>query len=341
MSRGRRLAGGAKIRRAPGRTANAMGVAPSGSPSPWTGSGRALSTRMPPRGEVAHPRLASWPAPGHRQEVPDHVKAAHAGEDDEVEQPVGRIGGRGDREAQPVVRAIADGHGRGRRPQSPAVNQQPHRGATAPQRLPAMAQRAPCSVPFAELRRPEARGIKAHAGGLEEYGRIAWRIASLILVVAAGCQARPTSSSRDRAGRDQRPARRMAPGGCRQPRAMLFHEPSGTIPSVAEAADQRRRRGSHGPIAAGHHHVTLRGRGSHRQRARIVAFGQHAQVNLQAASPQRVQHGRRLGPLDRRPRCDRLAAGCRIDQQQDRAAGRSHRYGEPVGIGLRLMPSQT
>ena len=38
--------GGTKIRRAPGRTAKAMGVAPSGSPSPWTGSGPVLSIRI-------------------------------------------------------------------------------------------------------------------------------------------------------------------------------------------------------------------------------------------------------------------------------------------------------
>ena len=113
---------------------------------------------------------------------------------------------------------------------------------------------------------------------------------------------------------------------------MLFQEPSGTIPSVADAADQRGGCGTHGPVPTGHHHVTAVGRRGRGQRARIVALGQHAQSDLQPTSPQLVDHGLGLGPLHLAARRRRLTAGRRVDQQQDGAPTAIH-YGEPSVSG--------
>ncbi len=80
---------------------------------------------------------------------------------------------------------------------------------------------------------------------------------------------------------------------------MLFHEPNGTMPSVAEVPTSAVADRSHRPVAAGDHHVAPLGRRSGRQLPRIVVLGQHVQIGLQTAASQLVEHGRRLGPLDR------------------------------------------
>ena len=80
------------------------------SPSAWAGSARrvpSIVTRL--AAVLADPRLAPRPATRDGQEVADDLQAAHAVEDGDVEQAVGRVGVGEIAKPEPVVRAVADG----------------------------------------------------------------------------------------------------------------------------------------------------------------------------------------------------------------------------------------
>ena len=130
----------------------------------------------------------------------------------------------------------------------------------------------------------------------------------LILVVAAGCQARPTSSSRD-APATTRSSAASGSWGIPAPRAMLFHEPSGTIPSVTALATSAVAAGRTVPSPPATTTSRLRGRGA---LASAPGSSPSASTRRSTASPPRRSastDGRRLRPLDcptpGRPACRR------------------------------------
>ena len=257
--------------------------------------------------------------------------------------PSCRIRVRRDREAEPVIRAVADGHGRGRRTQSSAVDRQPHRrcdGGAEPARRGAARSTFPCRSPTCAAPKPAAssptpaasKKAVASAGGI---GRG-------IRIIRRRMPRQPDVHVARRAGHRPAPALPMGPAGSRSRARCCSTSRAARSPSVAACRSSAVADGSHSAIATRpppHRGHLLRR--LCRQGARIVALGHAAGASAprppcRSCSSIASGSGRSISA----PGATGLPPDVRVDQQQDRTASRSHRYGELVGIGLRVMPSQ-
>jgi hypothetical protein len=247
--------------------------------------------------------------------VAHHLPAAHAGEDGDIQQAVGRVGVSGYREAHAMVWAVADRHGRRTGAVRAAVDRDPHRCLPHPHAAPERTGGAPPTPLLGQLDRQEADGIDPDAGRFEERSpRI--RLADDPAGIDRGGPSLADDIERLVEGDGHAVAARHVVEAAHGQDA----ERGGLV------TDERRGRHADRAVAAGHNHVVTGIGGMRGQAGEVIALGELAMADLEATLDERGTQ--RIGGQERRVVRQAgpgpgLAAGDRVHEQQDRASRHS------------------
>src|SRR5439155_8837886 len=280
----------------------------------------------------------------HAQEMPEHLQATHAHEDHDVEQAVGGVCLRCQREAESMEWTVADGDRWRGGAISLAVDHQPERRLPAPYRAPRGPGSGQPAKAVANLGDTETSRVQPDAGRFEE-GRSFRR-----WIDGCGLPCRVARGNvPGRAGVDGR----RSPTNDGAQRLLTIGRDAGPTGDVVEGSErndaQRRRRAQQNggrradrSVAAGDHDVTTLFRRPRGQLPRVVVLHELAQLDLETILHEGLEQLcwalRLLGTGPAGPSSSRW-----IDEQQDRAASlvtHAGREASPLATGSALAPGR-